>query len=138
MNNLTVEKYLPYIIALAALLIWKILDVHMPKETSILASSLTIGAILTGFLATSKAILMTLDSPVMQRLRDTSYITQLVSYLRQAIWLSFSFCIISLVGFFGLHEQVWYGYIWLFLGVSAAIAFIQITNVMLQTISHKQ
>jgi len=110
----------------------------MPLKADILSSSLTIGAILTGFLATSKAILMTLDSPIMKRLRETSYILQLVSYLRQAIWLSFSYCIISLIGFFGVYLQTWYGYVWLFLGVSAAISFIQITNIMLKTISHKQ
>jgi hypothetical protein len=95
------------------------------------------GAILTGFLATSKAILMSLDTPIMQRIRATSYHLDLASYLGQAIWISFIFCCFILVGFFIDHQAVWYGATWIAIGVAAGSAFIRVTHIMLKIIRHQ-
>ena len=130
------EKTAPYILAAAFSFCWWKFDISIPADKSVLGASLTLGAILTGFLATSKAILMTLDSPIMQRIRGTTYLDDLVSYLGQAIWLSFGFCIISLVGFFINATSYVYGFIWIFIGVASAGAFIRVTNIMLQIVKH--
>lgn len=134
--HIFLEKIAPYILSVAATFAWYKFGIKLPPGTSILGASLTLGAILTGFLATSKAILMTLDSPIMQRIRKTSYLSDLVSYLGQAIWMNFAYCIISLVGFFVDTGETWYGLFWIFIGVSSAGAFIRVTNIMLKIIKH--
>lgn len=136
MTSLLFEKTVPYVAALVAALAWWQLDVSLPNGTPILSSSLTLGAILTGFLATAKAIVMTLDSPIMQRIRETTYVNDLVSYLGQAIWLSFAFCVVAMVGFFVETSSAWYGLAWIVLGVASAAAFIRVTNIMFKIIKH--
>ncbi len=136
MNSLYIEKFLPYALAIVGAVLWWKFDIQLPEGEGILGSSLTLGAILTGFLATAKAILMTLDSPIMQRIRETSYINDLVSYLGQAIWLSFSFCIVSLIGFFVATNNDYYGLAWILLGLSSGATFIRVANIMLKVIKH--
>lgn len=101
-----------------------------------LASSLTIAAILTGFLATAKAILISLDSPLMNRIREAGYINDLVSYLSQSIWLSFSFCCFSLLGYFVQTNVTWYGLAWIFLAIATGCAFVRVTNIMLKVLKY--
>jgi len=136
MKSIWVEKLSPYILAIAGAFLWWKLDLALPSGDGILSSSLTLGAILTGFLATAKAILMSLDSPIMQRIRGTDYIRDLASYLSQAIWLSFGFCIVSIIGFFVPTNSTWYGFTWIILGLASAGAFIRVTNIMLKIIKH--
>lgn len=136
MKSIYLERFAPYLLGLAGILIWWKLDLKLPLGEGILGSSLTLGAILTGFLATAKAILMTLDSPIMQRLRETDYIHDVISYLSQAIWLSFSFCILTLIGFFVDQTKLWFGIAWIGIGVTSAGAFIRVTNIMLKIIKH--
>ena len=136
MKSIYLEQFSPYILGLSAIFIWWQLGLTLPTGDGILGSSLTLGAILTGFLATAKAIIMTLDSPIMQRLRETDYIHDIVSYLSQAIWLSFAFCILTLVGFFIDKSLTWYGMAWIGIGVMSAGAFIRVTNIMLKIIKH--
>lgn len=136
MTSLLFEKAVPYVAALVAALLWWQMDLALPNGTPILSSSLTLGAILSGFLATAKAIVMTLDSPVMQRVRETTYVNDLVSYLGQAIWLSFGFCIVAMVGFFVDTGSPWYGFIWIVVGVASAVAFVRVTSIMFKIIKH--
>ncbi|WP_418140605.1 hypothetical protein NUW46_15585 [Marinobacter sp. MA] len=136
MKSIYLEKLAPYILAVAGGVCWWRFDLALPSENAILSSSLTLGAILTGFLATAKAIVMTLNSPIMQKIRETSYLSDMVSYLSQAIWLSFGFCIVSLIGFFVPKQEVWYGLAWIGLGLASAGAFIRVTNIMLKIINH--
>jgi len=137
MKSIYLEKTAPYILGISAMLLWWRAGLHLPENNDILSSSLTLGAILTGFLATAKAILMTLDSPIMQRLRETDYIARLVSYLSHSIWLSFSFCILTLVGFFVDNREMLFGISWIGLGVTTAGAFIRVTNIMLKIIQQR-
>jgi hypothetical protein len=130
------EKWMPFILAFIASILWWQLDVNLPAEKGVLGSSLTIGAIFAGFLATAKAILMSLDSPVMKRIKETTYMNELVSYLAQAIWLSFSFCIVSLVGYFLKTQNFWFGLVWIAVAVAMAVAFIRFTNIMLKILKH--
>ena len=136
MKSLYLERLSPYLLAAAGALLWWKFQLVLPSGDGILSSSLTLGAILTGFLATSKAILMSLDSPIMQRIRETTYINDLTSYLSQAIWLSFSFCIVSIIGFFVPTNSMWYGLAWISFGLASAAAFIRVTNIMLKIIKH--
>ena len=58
--QLFLEKIAPYILSLTATYLWWKFKIVFPVNDSVLSASLTLGAILTGFLATSKAILMTI------------------------------------------------------------------------------
>lgn len=136
MKSIYLEHAAPYILGLTAMLFWWQVEISLPNGEGILSSSLTLGAILTGFLATAKAILMTLDSPIMKRLRETDYISNVVSYLSQAIWLSFAFCIVTLIGFFVDKNSLVFGIAWIGLGVTSAGAFVRVTNIMLKIIKH--
>jgi hypothetical protein len=136
MKSIYLEIWAPYILAFSGGLCWWRFDIVLPSGNAILSSSLTLGAILTGFLATAKAIVMTLDSPIMQKIRETTYLRDMVSYLSQAIWLSFGFCIVSLIGFFVPKQDLWFGLSWIFLGLASAGAFIRVTNIMLKIINH--
>jgi len=136
MKSIYLEQSTPYILGVSAMFIWWKMELTLPSGDGILSSSLTLGAILTGFLATAKAILMTLDSPIMRRLRETDYIDSIVSYLSQAIWLSFAFCIITLIGFFIDKSSFIFGIAWIGFGVTSAGAFVRVTNIMLKIIRH--
>ena len=134
MSSLTREKFAPYLLAFSAAIFWYMLEIELPNEHDVLGASLTLGAILTGFLATAKAIIVATDSPTMQRIRSTDYLTDLVSYLKEAIWCSFAYCIISLIGFFNLESNQIYGTFWIFLGFCSAGTFIRFTNILFKVI----
>jgi len=130
------ERYAPYMLALLSAIIWHVTDTKLPEDSSILSASLTLSAILTGFLATAKTIVMSsLESAVMIRVKKSGYLVDLISYLKQAIWLSFSFCIVSLIGFFIINSDYYYGLTWIIIGISSGAAFIRVTDILLTIIS---
>lgn len=132
--NIYFEKTYPYIAASVAGAVWFHFKGCFPTGNDILSASLTIGAILTGFLATAKTLLMTLDTPVMTRIRETTYAKDLASYLGEAIWLCFAFCILAMIGYFVKTSSVWFGVAWMFIAISGAFAFIRVTTIMLKII----
>lgn len=134
--QLFLERWFPYLVAAFGVLLWWRMGITLPDKEGLLGSSLTIGAILTGFLATAKAILMALDSPVMKRIRNTDYLADLVSYLGQAIWLSLLFCCIALLGYFVNAISNIYGFLWIATGLAMISAFIRVTNIMLKILKY--
>lgn len=137
MKSIKVEKAYPYVTAVILSLLWFFSDLSFPNGKEILSASLTIGAILVGFLATSKALMMTIDTPVMNRIRSTSYVGIFASYMGHAIWLCFSFCILAMVGFFVDTASKWFGTAWVLIAIASACAFIRVTVVMLKIIKHQ-
>lgn len=129
------EQVYPYAIGSCAAAAWWYLGISMPKGSlpDLLSAALTLGAILTGFLATSKTILFGMKSSLLMRqLRKAGYATTLMSYLGQGIWISFLFSILCLAGFF-VPESFCetFGVVWIFLGVTAAAAFYRVTKIIL-------
>lgn len=131
MNALWREKVSPYLLgAVAAGGKWY-LEIPFPEVAAVASAALTLGAILTGFLATAITIILALeDLPVMRRLRETGYIKDVIDYLRAAIWLCFFFSIWNIVGFFVDTASDWFGVIWMFLAVASAVAFKRFTGIM--------
>lgn len=135
--SLLIEKVFPYVFALGAGGLWFFLDIKFPVEKDILAASLTVGAILTGFLATAKALLLTLDTPIMQRIKDTDYWLDLSNYLKEAIWSCFLLCTFPMLGYFlDTKQSLWFGELWVMVAVLAACSFVRVTNIILKIISH--
>lgn len=132
---LWLEKTYPFLIGFFAGLAWYVFDGALPSDTSsVFSAGLTLGAILTGFLATSKAILISLNgTPVMIKLKKSTYINELVTYLAHAIWLAFAYSIVSMTGFFITNPQAWnFGEVWISIGTASGLAFIRVTLVILQ------
>jgi hypothetical protein len=133
--NLTLERLYPLLVALIAATTWWWLSPSFPKdEGEFLSSALTLGAILTGFIATAKAILAALPSDsIMGRLRKSGYIDDLILYLSQALYGCFIFSLFCLVGFFLLHDQTptipkWYAVTWIFFGAFSIASFFRVSR----------
>jgi hypothetical protein len=140
--GLIFEKYHPLAFSILAAVAWGWLSysvgVNMPRdEKEFLAAALSLGAVLTGFIATAQAILMALPSDsVMGRLRSTGYVNDLVEYIGRALFGGFCFCVISLLGFSILYtsptfKQVFWG-LWIALGVYSGLTFLRVSTIMLR------
>ena len=55
MKSIYLEQIAPYVLGISAMLVWWRAGLSLPQNNDILSSSLTLGAILTGFLATAKS-----------------------------------------------------------------------------------
>lgn len=140
MSKLFWEKWHPYIWGLIALALWYLYEPTFPVDNNdVLAATLNVSAILMGFLATAKALLMTLDTPVMQKLQSAGYIKDIASYMREGIHLSFLLCVHSILGYFILKPRPdWYIYVWLFLSVAAGLGFLRVTSILLKLFEKKK
>lgn len=138
------ESYFPLIFAILGGAVWFYFEPRFPlDEKEFLAATISLGAVLTGFIATSKAILAALPSDsAMKRLRESGYIDDLLSYLSQALYSSLTFCVLSLLGFF-LLEKVgpslprWYSTGWVMFGVFSIFAFVRIARLLVQIIKYE-
>ena len=130
--NLQFEKLYPYLFGIVATLLWLIANPMFPKSDSILSSTLTVSGIFVGFLATSKAILMSMNSPIIAELKESGYIQELVSYIGQAIWVNLLFCIWNVVGYFADPSGVFFSSLWIGIAICSITAFFRVTNMMLK------
>lgn len=130
--KLIFEKIYPYLFGLIAATFWCQAGGSFPTGESILSATLTVSGIFVGFLATSKSILISMSSPIIDELRKSGYIEDLVSYIGQAIWINLFFCSLSVVGYFVDTQSDWYSLIWIAGSVCALTAFIRVTHIMLK------
>lgn len=130
--KLIFEKTFPYIFAVLAAVIWTQMNLSFPTSDSILSSTLTVSGIFVGFLATSKAILMSMSSPIINELKDSGYIEELVSYIAQAIWVNLSFCSLNVIGYFVDTSQSWFSTLWIGIAICSITAFIRVNHIMLK------
>ncbi len=130
--KLLFEKIYPYVFGILASVIWMQIGIGFPTSDSILSSTLTVSGIFVGFLATSKAILMSMSSSIIDDLKDSGYIQELVSYIGQAIWINLLFCSFNVLGFFVCTTNNWYSVVWAGIAISSLFAFIRVTHIMLK------
>jgi hypothetical protein len=140
--GLRFEKSYPLATGLVSAVAWAYFfqrfGLHLPNdEKEFFAAALSMGAVLTGFIATAQAILMALPSDsVMGRLRSTGYIEDLVSYISAALLSGFIFCLLNLIGFAlvggePLTKQI-YSSLWICFGVYSGLTFLRVSRVMLK------
>ncbi|XYJ09454.1 hypothetical protein ACSUZJ_18990 [Telluria sp. B2] len=140
--GLRFEKWHPLVIGLTAGIAWAYLfqrfGFHLPAdEKEFFAAALSMGAVLTGFIATAQAILMALPSDsVMGRLRSTGYIDDLISYISSALLSGFIFCLLNLIGFAlissaSVVKQI-YSSLWIWFAIYAGLTFLRVSRVMLK------
>jgi hypothetical protein len=138
MTPLAWEKWHPYLLALIGAVAWYWFEPTFPKGDDILSASLSVGAILVGFLATAKSLLMTLDTPVLQRLAAAGYIKDIASYMREGIYSLFAYCAWSMLGFFVGTKCLWFGIVWIFLIVAGSFNFLRVTQILLKLFEKKE
>ncbi|MEW5248652.1 hypothetical protein [Microbulbifer discodermiae] len=134
--KLKFEKAYPYILAIIAGSLWWIINIGFPSDNAIISSTLSVSGIFVGFLATSKAILISMNSPLVCELRKSGYINELVSYIGQAIWFNLIFCTANVVGYFVNRAAEWYSIIWISLAVGSLLAFVRVTHIMLKVFKY--
>lgn len=130
--NLWVERIYPYFFMGAAAFVWHKAGLSFPKTESLLSSTLSVSGIFVGFLATSKSIIMTMSSAIVERLRNSGYIKVFASYISEAITINLVFCICNVVGFFYESRGSWFSIAWISLGVGAFTSFYRVSQVMIQ------
>lgn len=126
------EKLYPYIFGVIASTLWYELALKFPSSDSVLSSTLTVSGVFVGFLSTSKAILMSMSSPILEDLKSSGYIEELVSYIGQAIWVNLIFCGINVSGYFVDTASIWYSVVWIGIAICALTTFVRVTHIMLK------
>lgn len=69
---------------------------------------------------------------MIEELKLSGYINELVSYVGQAIWLNLLFCTVNVVGYFVDHTSVGYSTCWVVVSVASLMAFVRVTHIMLK------
>jgi len=130
------ERVYPYLLGVIAAVIWFRGGGEFPAGDSLLSATLTVSGVFVGFLATSKAILMSMSSPIINELKRSGYIDELVSYIGQAIWVNLLFCSVSVTGYFVDTQSGWYSLVWIGVSICALATFIRVTHIMLKIFKH--
>lgn len=130
--KLLLEKFFPFIFGLLFSYIWWHTGLSIPENEPLLTATLTVSGIFVGFLATSKAILISMPGQIVEDLRRSGYMVDLVSYIGQAIWINLAFCTLNVLGYFIDETSTWYGLLWILFAVMALSSFIRVTHIMLK------
>lgn len=134
-QSLTFERWYPFIFAgFFAALSW-LLEFSLPDDgrKELLSATISVGAILAGFLGTAKAILMALPQVVMTKLRSSTYLDDLAKYLGVALKSCLAVSAFSISGFFpfATNNNLIFSSLWLALFVFAVLSFWRVSNIML-------
>ena len=135
-SSLTWEKFYPFVGLLvgAVPLVggWCIGS----DQQLLLSATITFGAITFGFVGTSLAILTSLGTRVMQRIRQTPYVLVLREYMGWGLFSGIFVCCVSMVGLlFRLTEQVWFTAAWCAAIVFCLACLYRLSRLMLKIFS---
>lgn len=136
-SSLSWEKFYPFVVGLlvgAPPLVW---DWCIGSDQQLLLSAtITFGAITSGFVGTSLAILTSLDTGVMQRIRRTRYVRVLRGYMGWGLFSGIFVCCVSMAGLlWQLTEQVWFTAVWCAAIVFCLACLYRLSKLMLQIFS---
>lgn len=129
------ELAAPYLFAIGVTAIWWFVGCQtFPSQPSgLLAASGGASAVLVGFLATAKTVILSLSgAKVFKALKEAGFTKALFGYLYWAIIWGILFLILSVVGFFvtDVATPSWFPVLWVFCGALALSLFVQITNLL--------
>jgi hypothetical protein len=139
--NKKVERFYPLCAGVLAGFAWHYFQPPMaPDGKEFLAAAISLGAVLTGFIATAKAILAALpNQSTMKYLREGKYIDDLIDYLAHALYGCLFFSIIALAGFFLLKANdtklpEWFGVVMIGMGTFALLSFHRVARLLFKII----
>lgn len=133
------EKWGPLAFSFIAVLMWYFyFCAPFPKNpTNVLMASISVGAIVTGFLSTTEGILLTLNpkSKVITNLFKSKHLISIISYLSRTITVGILFSLFSLLSL--IHESVitdnlLFQIIWIFLASFLFSSFYRITQIIIK------
>lgn len=132
--SLTWERWYPWIFGVATSLLAWLLEWRLPAESnlpSLLSAAISVAAILVGFMATMKSILMAVPG-LTSGMRDADLLHDLASYLTQATSANLAFCVFSLSGFFAwaTGNLEIFSVLWLGGGIASILTFWRVTRIM--------
>jgi hypothetical protein len=139
--GLAIERTLPYsvgIFATPCLYLLKTPHQFAAFFTpTLLSASVTYGAIIIGFLATSMAILASIhNTQIMEDIRKFGYIAELYRYLVETMAIAMLSIVVNFVGFFIIGYGISYQLFWFFLMFASSVAFFR-TSLIFATILRK-
>lgn len=135
--KLYIEKYGPFGMSVAAVVVWLFFGAPFPQKSgNILISSISFGAIVTGFLSTTEGILLTINpkSRLISGLYSSTHLAAIISYLAHAIRVGISFSVISLLMLLDAKvANFFYTKIaWVFLATLLIFSFFIITEIIIK------
>lgn len=135
--SLTFERFYPWLFGASAALIGWLLQLSLPvsdenRFTALLSSSISVSAILVGFLATMKSILMAVPG-VIERLRKLDYLGVLSLYLIEGTIANLFFCVLNVTYFFPWvpDNPAIVSVLWIGTGVLSVCSFWRVVHVMI-------
>lgn len=134
---LSLEKYGPIVFSVSTTICWLLLCAPFPKDPSnILMSSISVGAIVTGFLSTTEGILLTINpkSTMVTKLYESGHFKSIVSYLSSTIRVGIFFSITSLFSLMdeSIAKVLWFQIIWVFLASFLLSSFYRIAEIIIK------
>lgn len=131
------ESAWPYVLGALPALVWYWgFNGPFPVPSApLLGAALTATAVVVGFLATAKAVMLGVaTSDVFQRLKAAGFTGSLFRYLFEAIWAGMFFLVFSVFGFFldapNTPLPPWYTQAWVLLGSIVVLLFARITRIL--------
>ena len=86
---------------------------HLPDPSSfLLGSTVTFGAIVSGFVGTALSILIGLDTPFMRHVNRTPYRFQIGSYTAHALSSGILLSLVGLAGLLFAPSSTWFAALW--------------------------
>lgn len=120
------ERYWPIALATAGGMGYHYADVQPLRPEEVLSSSISIGSIFAGFVATEKAIIISLPNSVARTLLNSAYRSTLLSYINVAILSSLALCVLSFLGYF--HQfSLSFGTVWSVVATLSIATFLRVT-----------
>ena len=132
--TLTIERWYPWLSGAGAATLSWFLGCQLPSDSnlpSLLSATISVSAILVGFTATMKSILMAVPS-VIAGIKEAEYLDDLATYMSEATASNLGFCVLNLFGFFkwpGAHLEI-FSVMWIGFGVAALLTFWRVTRIM--------
>ncbi|MBU2847301.1 hypothetical protein HF925_01640 [Acidithiobacillus ferriphilus] len=131
------EKYGPIASSILAVVVWILLCAPFPsKPSDILISSISFGAIVTGFLSTTEGILLTINprSTLVTKLYNSKQFIAIISYLAHAVRVGILFSVLSMVMLIDKHLSSIKGMqiLWIFLAALLVFSFFRITEIIIK------
>jgi hypothetical protein len=133
--TLQFERLYPWLFAAGlAGLAWKFhVQIPVESKSDLLSASISVGAILAGFLTTAKAIFMALPATsIKSDFLRSGYIADLARYMAEGICSCLAFCVLNLLGFFlSIESSAAFNVTWCFVGALSFLTFGRVTHIML-------
>lgn len=133
--SLSFERLYPWLFGLLAASVWILFDLTLPRDedklNALLSASISVSAILVGFLATMKSIVMAIPG-VTEKLRQADYLDLLAKYLLEGTAANLTFCVLNIAGFFAwsANYPAIYSAAWFAMGIIGLSSFWRITRIM--------